>query len=165
MADIDLLHARGIPFRALVDGQGIAVGGTLTMAQLSDRGMMPACQVDADGVAGDGSTLLQLRSRGIPFFCEVTELGVDPVSGDTGRMLANRGIPAICPVDALGIAQGGTSTMVELSRRGIGYFCPVDEAGNETTLAGGGGGGGGDGELDFSNPVNSHLQLLLDDPF
>lgn len=134
MADIDEMHARGVPFRALVDGQGIAVGGTLTMAQLSSAGMMPVCEVDANGVAGDGSTLLQLRSRGIPFFCEVSELGIDPSSGDTTRTLASRGIRGDCLLTENGIAQGGTATMVELSRRGIDYFCPVDEAGTETLL-------------------------------
>lgn len=134
MADIDEMHARGVPFRALVDGQGIAVGGTLTMAQLSSAGMMPVCEVDENGVAGDGSTLLQLRARGIPFFCEVSELGVDPSSGATNRTLASRGIRGDCLLTENGIAQGGTATMVELSRRGIDYFCPVTEAGAETLL-------------------------------
>lgn len=134
MADIDEMHARGVPFRALVDGSGIAIGGTATMQQLSSAGMMPIAQVDASGVAADGSTLLQLRSRGIPFFCEVSELGIDPVSGDTNRTLANRGIRGDCLLTENGIAQGGTATMVELSRRSIDYFCPVTEAGTEGTV-------------------------------
>lgn len=136
MADIDEMYARGVPFRALVDGQGVAMVGTLTMEELSRAGMMPACEVDASGIANDGSTILELRARGIPFFCEVTEFGVDPVTGDTNRMLANRGIRGDCMLTENGIAQGGVSTMVELSRRGIDYFCPVDEAGNETTVGG-----------------------------
>lgn len=134
MADIDEMHARGVPFRCLVDGQGVALNGTSTMAELSAKGMMPACEVDANGVADDGSTLLQLRARGIPFFCEVSELGVDPISGATNRTLANRGIRGDCMLTENGIAQGGTATMVELSTRGIDYFCPVDEAGTESTI-------------------------------
>ena len=49
MADLDTLRIRGIPFRALVDGAGVAVAGTDTIKDLADEGMAPICQVDGTG--------------------------------------------------------------------------------------------------------------------
>lgn len=133
MSDISALQARGIRYIALVDADGVAVGGTATLAELRQRGMTYITQVDADGLAGS-DTLSELRSRGIPFFCEIDENGADPVSGDTLIELARRGITGMCLVDADGIAQGGSSTMAQLRARGIPFFCPLDEDGNETSL-------------------------------
>lgn len=133
MPDKDSLPSRGIPFRALVDANGVAVGGTATIAQLRQRGMQPVCQVDSSGVHSGGSTKAQLRSRGIPVFCEVNDSGVDPVSGATLAQLCSRGIPAACMLDENGV--GGSSTMAQLRQRGIPHFCPLDENGDATTLA------------------------------
>jgi hypothetical protein len=138
MADLDALRARGIPARALVDAVGVAINGTKTIAELSQRGMRPICQVDATGThTSTSATQAALRSRGIPTFCELTELGVDPVSGLTIAQLSTRGVRGMCPVTALGIAQTGTATIDQLRARGIQYFCPVDEGGTATTLGGG----------------------------
>lgn len=135
MPDKDQLPSRGIPFRALVDANGVAVGGTATIAQLRQRGMQPVCQVDSSGAHSGGSTQAQLRSRGIPVFCEVD--GVGAATGATLAQLRSRGIPAACMLDANGVAQGGTATIAQLRQRGIPYFCPLDENGDETTLSGG----------------------------
>lgn len=135
MGDIDALRKREIPYWALVDGQGVSVGGTSTLSVLAKRGMESVCQVDANGAATDASTLRQLQARSIQYFCEVTELGVDPVSAASLTTIASRGIPAKCPVDVNGIAQTGSATIETLRKRGIAYFCPLDENGTATTLA------------------------------
>lgn len=139
MPDIDALRKREIPYCALTDAQGISIGGTSTLSLLRARGMAAACQVDATGTALDASTLRQILARGIQYFCQVTEFGVDPVSAATLAQLMAKGIKPQCPVDVNGIAQGGTSTIDLLRKRGIGYFCPLDETGTATTLGGGGG--------------------------
>lgn len=134
MADKDTLPSKGIPFFAIVDSSGVAVGGTATKEQLGQRGMQSLCQVDALGVTTDTVSMLALAGRGIRPFCVVNETGVDPTTSATIAQLAARGIRGLCPVDSSGIAQGGTATIPELARKGIGYFCPLDESGNATTV-------------------------------
>jgi hypothetical protein len=135
MGDIDTLRRRGVPYWALVNGQGVAINGTATLAVLWRRSMEAVCQVDASGAAADASTLKQLQARGIQNFCEVNETGTDPVSGATLVQLMARGIIPKCPVDVNGVAQTGTATIEALRRRGIGYFCPLDENGTATTVS------------------------------
>lgn len=132
--DIDALRKREIPYWSLVDGQGISVGGSSTLSVLFRRGMESTTKVTSVGVAGDGSTLYQLQARGIQCFCELTENGIDPVSGDTATQIAARGISGKCPVDVNGIAQSGSATIETLRKRSIAYFCPLDETGTATTL-------------------------------
>jgi hypothetical protein len=137
MADVDILPSRGITAAALVDGNGVAIGGTQTVAQLAARGMRAICQVDPAGIASsDGvSTVAQLAARGIRAFAAVDELGVssdDAVTkADTLRM---RGIRPLVPVNASGIASPGSASILTLAQRGLGYFCPVDETGTAADL-------------------------------
>jgi hypothetical protein len=134
MADLDTLRRRGIPYRALVDGAGVAVSGTDTIRDLKDEGMEPICEVDETGTGVVGSeTAATLRNRGIPVFCEVGEDGLAS-SGHTLPQLRDRGIPGYAIVGLDGIAQGGSLTIAQLRERGIASFCPVDEDGLETGL-------------------------------
>jgi hypothetical protein len=134
MADIDLLPARGIPRKALVDATGIATNGTQTVAQLAARGMEAVCAVDGSGNAVTGSgTLLQLAQRGIRAFCPVDETGV-ATDSSTADQLRMRGIRPMVLLNNTGIALTGSATMLTLAQRGLGYFCPVDESGNATTM-------------------------------
>lgn len=139
MSDLDALRQRGITIRVLVDGSGVAIGGSKTLTELCAEGVSPICQTDASGAALDGSTLTQTRSRGIQQFCSVGETGVDATSGLTVSQLAARGVSGGCVVDSSGIAQSGTATLTELRQRGIPAFCPVDETGTATTLSVGSG--------------------------
>jgi hypothetical protein len=123
MADIDVLPQRGVHPLALVGANGVAIGGTSTVAQLAAKGMQAICQVDATGIASsDGtSTVAQLASRGIRTFAAVDELGVstdDAVSkADVIRM---RGIRPMVAVDANGVSQTGSATIPYLSWRSAG---------------------------------------------
>lgn len=130
MADKDDLPRRGIPFFAVVDGTGVASGGTLTIPQLRNRGMEPICAVDTSGVAASGATLATLHNRGIQFFCPVLETGL-AADATTSDALRRKGIQPFCKVTASGVAQGGSATIIQLALKGIGYFCPLDESGTE----------------------------------
>jgi hypothetical protein len=99
--------------------------------------MSSICEVDSLGVSNTLSES-SLVSRGLITFCQITESGVDPVSGDTADQIRQRGLISMCPVDATGVAQGGILTVKQLQQRGIIAFCPVDETGTEITLGGGG---------------------------
>lgn len=136
MADIDLLPARGIRGYAVVADTGIAVGGTLTVLQLAQRGMRSICAVNSDGTSSGGLTMLQLGARGIMGCCSVLETGLSTDSAVPILILKQRGLNPMCPVTALGVAQGGSATMIQLAQRGIQGFCPLTEAGAETTFSG-----------------------------
>ena len=133
MADVDILPSRGIRAAALVDGNGIAINGTSTIAQLASRGMRSICEVTPLGVAANGATLLQLAQRGIRNFCPVSELGV-ATDASTADTLQRRGIKPMVPVSALGVALTGSATTPTLAQRGLDYFCPLNESGGATTL-------------------------------
>jgi len=133
MADVDILPSRGIRAAALVDGNGIAINGTSTIAQMASRGMRSICEVTPLGVAANGATLLQLASRGIRNFCPVSELGV-ATDASTAATLRQRGIQPMVPVSALGVALTGSATTPTLAQRGLDYFCPLNESGGATTL-------------------------------
>ncbi len=132
MSDIAELHRNGIPFFAVVDENGTAEGGTLTISQLRSRGMEPICEVDATGVASGGTTTQTLRQRGIQFFCPVDEDGL-AAGGVTMATLRQRAIPPVCLVGVDGVAQDGSATKAALDRNGIQFFCPLDENGDEIT--------------------------------
>ena len=100
MADIDLLPPRGIPYAALVNGNGVAVTGTQTVAQLASRGIRAFAAVDELGVSTDDAV----------------------TKADTIRM---RGIRPMVAVDANGVSQTGSATIPVLAQRGLGYFCPL----------------------------------------
>ena len=135
MSDLNTLRSQGISVYCVVDENGIAVNGTLTLRNISSAGMAAICQVDSSGVA-NGLNNYALRSRGLITFCQVNENGADPVSGDTLGQLRQRGIIGLCPVDAAGIAQSGSLTVRQLQQRGIPSFCPVDETGTEKSIGG-----------------------------
>lgn len=134
MADSDLIPARGIRGYAAVADTGIAVGGTLTVLQLAQRGMRSICAVDSNGLSSGGLTMLQLRARGIMGCCPVLETGLSADASTPYLTLVQRGLNPMCPVTALGVAQGGTATMTQLAQKGIQGFCPLTEAGAETTF-------------------------------
>jgi hypothetical protein len=140
VSDFDDLPERGIPFFAVVDASGVAVRGSLTVAQLRARGMEVICEVDSSGSAS-GTSIATLRNRGINFFCPVDETGV-AADATTSATLRNRGIWPACLVSATGVAQDGTKTIAELAARGIAFFCPLDESGEEIASGGGGGAAG-----------------------
>ena len=132
MSDRDDLPKRGIPFYAMIDETGIAVGGTSTQSILRGKDMEPICATDSSGVS-NGVTANTLRQRGINFFCPVLETGL-AADATTMNTLGQRGIPLFCAVSNVGVAQGGTLTIGQLAQRGIPYFCPLDENGTATTL-------------------------------
>ncbi len=134
MADKDTLPIRGIPYFAIVDGSGVAVGGSLTMAELRRRGMEPICEVDSSGSAS-GTSIAALQRRGISYFCPVDESGL-AADATTSTTLRQRGILPLCKVSSVGVAQSGSLTITQLARRGIGFFCPLDESGNEVSVTG-----------------------------
>ena len=137
MADVDLLPPRGVPYFALVDANGIAIGGTSTTAQLAAKGMRAICQVDPTGLALSDvtSTAALLASRGIRAFAAVDENGVsvdDAVT--TADVIRSRGIRPMVAVDANGLSQTGPATIPVIAQRGLSYFCPVDETGTAGSL-------------------------------
>ena len=137
MADVDLLPSRGVPYLALVDANGIAIGGTSTIALLASKGMKAICQVDPTGLASsDGtSTIALLASRGIRAFAAVDETGLSTDDGTSrADVIRSRGIRPMVPLDVNGIAQTGSSNIPTLAQRGLGYFCPVDETGTAGSL-------------------------------
>ena len=137
MADTDLLPSRGVPYRALVDANGIAIGGTSTTALLASKGMKAICQVDPTGVAlSDGATSVALlASRGIRAFAAVDENGVSVDDATTkADVIRSRGIRPMVAVDANGLSQTGPATIPVIAQRGLSYFCPVDETGTAGSL-------------------------------
>jgi len=129
MADIDLMPARGVPFRARVASTGIAVPGTATVEQLAQRGMHPVCIVDSTGQAG-GVTVEQLAQRGIRAACLVDEFGNSGAPVASADELRRRGIRPLVALTAAGL--NGTTTMLQLAQRGLDYACLVDETGTAT---------------------------------
>jgi DNA-binding transcriptional LysR family regulator len=126
MADINLMPARGVPFMARVDANGIAFGGTSTLLQLAQRGMRAVCVVGPDGLNG-AVTVAQLASAGIRAVCLVDENGNSGAPIATADTLRSRGIKPLVPLTAAGL--NGTTTMLQLAQRGLGYACLVDETG------------------------------------
>jgi hypothetical protein len=129
MADIDLLPARGIPFRARVDALGVAFGGTSTLLQLKTRGMRPVCVVDSTGVNGT-TTVAQLASAGIQAVCLVDQNGISGAPISNADQLRSSGIRPLVQLTALGLS--GTTTMLQLAGRGLEYAALVDETGTAT---------------------------------
>ena len=137
MADIDLLPPRGVPRMALIGANGIAIGGTSTVAQLAAKGMQSICQVGPNGIASsDGaSTVAQLAAMGIRTFAAVDENGVSSDdSVTTAATLQMRGLRPMVTLNASGVSATGTANILTLAQRGLGYFCPLDETGTATTL-------------------------------
>ena len=137
MADVDLLPSRGVPYLALVDANGIAIGGTSTIALLASKGMKAICQVDPTGIASsDGtSTVALLASKGIRAFAAVDENGVSVDDAVTkADIIRMRGIRPMVAVDANGLSQTGPATIPVIAQRGLSYFCPVDETGTAGSL-------------------------------
>ena len=129
MADIDLMPARGVPFKARVDANGIALGGTKTILELAQRGMHPVCTVDSTGVNG-AVTIDQLAQRGIRAVCLVDEFGNSGAPIASADELRRKGIRPLVALTALGL--NGTTTMLQLAQRGLDYACLVDETGTAT---------------------------------
>ena len=129
MADIDLMPARGVPFRARVTAAGIAVGGTKTIDQLAAAGMRAVCTVDSNGLVG-AVTIDQLAAAGIRAVCLVDENGLSGAPIKTADQLRSAGIRPLVWLTAMGI--GGSSTMAQLAQRGLDYAALVDETGTAT---------------------------------
>jgi len=127
MADMDMMPSLGVPFRALVDASGIAVGGTMNVAQLAQRGMRAVCTVDSNGLSG-GVTVEQLAQRGVRAVCLVDENGL--AGGVNADELRRRGIRPLVSLAALGLS--GSTTMLQLAQRGLDYACLVNESGAAT---------------------------------
>jgi hypothetical protein len=130
MADTDLMPARGVPFKARVDGNGVALGGTTTALQLQQRGWRPVCTVDSTGTAVGGATVAQLASAGIRAVCLVDEFGNSAAPIQSADTLRKAGIRPLVQLTALGLS--GTTTMLQLAGRGLEYAALVDETGTAT---------------------------------
>ena len=129
MADIDLLPARGIPFRVQVAATGIATAGTKTIAELAAVGMHPVCIVDSTGAVG-GVTVEQLAQRGIRAACLVDDQGNSGAPIQNAVELRKRGIRPLVKLTIAGLS--GTTTMLQLAQRGLDYAALVNESGTVT---------------------------------
>ena len=125
MADTDLMPMAGVPFRVLVDANGVAVGGTSTIMQLASRGMRAVCSVSSAGVSGS-TDIPTLASRGIRAVCLVDANGLasDSTPADA---LRRAGIRPVVSLTSQGLS--GSTTMLQLAQRGLEYVCLVDENG------------------------------------
>lgn len=159
MSDKDDIRARGIQGFAVVTAAGVASGGSATVNELRAKGMSTICAVDASGDAS-GTSIATLRTRGIRYFCPVTQAGV-AADATTKETLRTRGIPFFCLVTPLGVAQVGGDTIKQLRERGIPSFCPLDQNGAE--IPDGGGGGQPAPMMRFNDELNSQLLAVLDD--
>lgn len=159
MSDKDDIRPRGIPGYAVVTAAGVASGGSATINELRAKGMSTICAVDATGDAS-GTSIATLRTRGIRYFCPVTQAGL-AADSTTKEVLRTRGIPFFCLVTPLGVAQVGGDTIAQLRARGIPFFCPLDQNGAE--IPDGGGEPGVAPSMQFNVASNSQLLALLDD--
>lgn len=107
--------------KILVDEYG--AGETKSPARIRFQGD-PICVVDEEGVAEGGSTIEDIRRRGIDFFCPVDENG-EAAEGSTLSDLAKRGISGFCVIN-----EDGTPTPAP----GVTPIFLYDEDGNRTVI-------------------------------